>query len=422
MYKYDNTELTKRIENGYKRIMHSKEMCNAKHYDIHRPDVTLEDIQTYGTYDSHPKNVPNTAFTRRLRNINNINKMKVDANLAMEALAKDSGAVGIGKKLFPAPGTEEYKLLNSQLRDNPVFKQQFERLIAQYPAATREQATNKKQMEEELKMEQTRAHTAHLAELKQRAELEKKQIEKQIEKGEEKKQIESALSSEEEEEEEKAEEEKTEISGKIFPEKIEEKIEKIEEKGVPEKIEIPEEIIKIEEKEPKVIEKEKPAIFEKYHEYLDGLEVDVEKGKKQASKRQIKNALGEKAGEVSNDDIEKIQKYLKTLEPKGKGLKRKRRTTKGGNIGSYPNINLGTLLCKKEHNPTPGDIKDLIGNKDAINKDIIEALTKKKEPKKRKTKTTKGEGLKKKKTLEEKKQAKIKRIDNLLKKMNKTKK
>lgn len=156
MYKYDNVELMDQLSNKYERMIDERKQCGTA-YMVERTTPSLEELQQYGIYN---KSVHDKFRGRLLENYK-----KEEANMMMDDLARDTGADK--GKLFPREGTPGYNELVKNLRENPLFKSRYDRMISLYPPATAEQVatlsklhneliaeygtTNKEQIREQLK-------------------------------------------------------------------------------------------------------------------------------------------------------------------------------------------------------------------------------------------------------------------------------
>jgi len=172
MYKYDNHELINRVSAGYDRVIDSYKMCDNRQSNYKREPVTLEQIEKYNTYNEGV----HTLYNARVEQIHARQQQKLEANTTMERLAYNSG-LGIGDKLYPQVGSDDYKKLGYELSKNPLLKMDYQRMSSMYPPTTKQQMQSKSLLQSEQFAEYGTTDPTQFERIKKERDLQKTELE-----------------------------------------------------------------------------------------------------------------------------------------------------------------------------------------------------------------------------------------------------
>jgi hypothetical protein len=375
MFSYNN-DFIKKMEDVYGRIVASKELLNPRYHEYKSNAIMLEDIKG-GLLNERMQKL----YDARVKDIHYRNQQKFDANMAIEDLAKNSG-IGVSQKLFPPFGSPAFFKLGEELGKNPLLKKEYDRLATLYPPSTAEEMASRFKLQNELLNKYGTTSEEQIEKIKRREiESEKAELKRIInEEKEEKRRI-----KDEEKEFEKKEIEKLKKKESMDSENFTNYTRKLE-KLKKEQIAV-ENLIKKEEDE-----EEKSYLQFTNNELNDNINKIKEKMSKLKQRKQKQEERIDKKNKGKtyelpktffNEDNEEILEEKELLpeeiedsEKKKLGLglhknKKQNKKQKAGSLGAgpTPNINIATLLLKiKNNKKSNNELKDEGGKIDSSKK------------------------------------------------------
>jgi hypothetical protein len=377
MFSYNN-DFIKKIEDVYGRIVASKELLNPRYHEYKSNAIMLEDIKG-GLLNERMQKL----YDARVKDIHYRNQQKFDANMAIEDLAKNSG-IGVSQKLFPPFGSPAFFKLGEELGKNPLLKKEYDRLATLYPPSTAEEMASRFKLQNELLNKYGTTSEEQIEKIKRR-EIENEKAELKRIKNEEKEEKRRIKDEEKEFEKLKKKESMDSENFTNYTRKLE-RLKK-------EQIAVENLIKKEKDKE------EKDYLQFTNNELIDNIIKIKNKMYELKQRKQKQETFFNEDNEEILEEKELLPEEIEDSEKKKLGLglhknKKQNKKQKAGSLGAgpTPNINIATLLLKiKNNKKSNNELKDKKSNNEL-----------------------KDEGGK---IDSSKKNNKIKRIKNLLKKL-----